>query len=313
MDGLSKTESAGGIGSPLPEVRVFAFGRKGYAFAAANLAASIKRWAPNVKVILHAEKRWLAHYREHHFDYFDGIIELDHKDYTSIGRLDPGRLKSRLYDHLPIGEFLYLDADCLCLKNIEPFLRALQKDPRCYIAEVVSKGTAEAKLEYCPWASPAKQAAKSGIGCDATFYGIQTSWAFIRKVPNDGAFFGRVKFNHDKTWRKDELDNRWGDSMPDELVYGFTCTELGHDPSWPREVMFYGNKLTVTTIDEIREGHYFMTQYGRIGKGGSVRPHYLDMYDKELVRIFNFFGQKHIFKLDMIGVDKYVDAYKYID
>lgn len=293
---------------PLPEVRIFAFGRKGYAFAAANLAASIKRWSPNVKVILHAQKDLLAHYREHHFDYFAGIVEMNPRDYTTFGRLDPGRLKSRLYDHLPIGEHLYLDADCIAVKDIVPLLRALQEDQRSYIAEVISRGRSTDKLEYCPWASPEKQGKK--LPEDAIIYGLQTSWAFIRKVPNDGAFFSEVKTTHDRRWTLSELDNKWGDSMPDELVYGFTCSKLGHDPSWPRNVMFYGNKLTATTLDEIRAGYSFMTQYGRIGKGGSVRPHYLDMYDKELVRIFNYFGEKHIFKLDYIAVDKYVDAYK---
>lgn len=307
-----RTNATGVERPPPPDIRIFAFGRKGYAFAAANLAASIKRWSPEVKIILHAESRWLDHYRDHHRDYFDGIIELQEKDYTSIGRLDPGRLKSRLYDHLPAGDHLYLDADCLCLKDIKPLLVALQKDGRNYIAEVVSKGTAESgQIEYCPWASPAKQGQKLPAG--SIVYGLQTSWAFIRKVPDDGAFFARVKHNHDRTWRKEELDHKWGDSMPDELVYGFTCSELGHDPSWPREVMFYGNKLIADTIDDIRFTSYFMTQYGRIGRGGSVRPHYLDMYDKEMVRIFNYFGQKHIFHLNMIGPDKYVDAYKLHD
>lgn len=303
------TTGAETLPPPLPDVRIFAFGRRGYAFAAANLAASIKRWNPKVKIILHSEKKWLEHWHAHHFTHFDGFIDLPDHAYTTFGRLDPGRLKSRLWDHLPIGEHLYLDADCMAVKDIAPLLKALQGDPRNYIAEVVSRGTVrDEKLEYCPWASPKKQGTKLPEG--STVYGLQTSWAFIRKTSEHDAFFDRVKFNHDRTWRKEDLDNKWGDSMPDELIYGFTCSELGHDPAWNRDVMFYGNKITHDTLDGIRSNYYLMTQYGRIGKGGSVRPHYLEMYDKEMVRVFNHFGQKHIFKLDFIAPDKYVDAYK---
>lgn len=291
----------------LPDVRIFAFGRKGYTFAAANLAASIKRWSPTVRVVLHAEKQWLAHYRGYHFGYFDEIIELQEVAYKSFGRLDPGRLKSRLWDHFTEGEHLYLDADCMCLKDIVPLLKQLQNDPREYIAEVVSRGNARSKeIEYCPWASPAKQGAKLPDG--ATVYGLQTSWAFIRKQ-GESEFYSRVKHNHDRTWLKSDLDNRWGDSMPDELIYGFTCSEMGLDPGGP-PIMFYGNKLTLDTLEDIRGQFYFMTQYGRIGKGGSVRPHYLEMYDREMTQVYNHWGERHIFKLNMIAVDKFVDAYK---
>ena len=295
---------------PLPDVHIFAFGRKGYAFAAANLAASIKRWSPSVRVILHAETIHLDHWREHHRTYFDAIEELEPRFYTNIGRLDPGRLKSRLYDILPEGEHLYLDADCMAVKDLRPLLSKLSTDPRPYIAEVVARGTAKDAIEYCPWASPAKQAAKLPEG--ATIYGLQTSWAFIRKTV-EGAerpFFDKVKTNHDRAFLPSELDNRWGDCIPDELSYGFTCSEMGIDPGGDRSVMFYGNKLTLDTLDAIRSDYFLMTQYGRIGKGGSVRPQYLDMYDKEMTRVFEHFGERHIFKLDMIAVDKWVDSYK---
>lgn len=291
---------------PLADVRIFAFGRRGYAFAAANLAASIKRWSRKVKVVLHAETKWTEHYFGHHYNYFDQIIPLAEHAYTTLGRLDPGKLKSRLWDHLPDGDHLYIDADCMALKDIAPVIAKLQADGRDYIAEVVSKGTPKDKLEYTPWASPAKQGAK---GVD-TIYGLQTSWAFIRKDSTRPEFFERVKHNHDRGWRREELDNKWGDSMPDELVYGFTCSEMGHDPSWSRDVMFYGNKVTHDTLDGIRMQYCLMTQYGRIGKGGSVRPLYLDMYDKEMTRVMAHFGEKHVFKLNYIAVDKYVDAYK---
>lgn len=294
----------------LPDVHVFAFGRRGYSFAAANLAASIKRWAPGVRIVLHAEMKWLEHWFAHHRNYFDVIDELPAHTYTNIGRLDPGRLKSRLYDLLPEGEHLYLDADCMAVKDIRPLLERLSKDPRPYIAEVVARGTSRDSIEYCPWVSPAKQAAKLPEG--ATIYGLQTSWAFIRKTAggDEKPFFDKVKANHDRTFLPSELDNRWGDCIPDELSYGFTCSQLGVDPGWDRSVMFYGNKITVDTLDDIRASYFLMTQYGRIGRGGSVRPHYLDMYDKEMVRVFAHFGERHIFNLNMIAVDKYVDAYK---
>lgn len=304
MPRKAKAKGAGdGPALTLPDVHVFAFGNRSYGFAAANLAASIRHHqTKDIRIVLHADEYATNQLRGEHRALFDEITGIPDDLFITNEILDPGKLKANIYGLLPAGDHLYLDADTMCIKDIVPLLEKLQADGRYYITEVVGKGTGE--VEYTAWASATKQRQRLREE-NAVVYGIQTSWAFVRKVKEAEKFFSRVKHHHKHTWKMYDLDKQWGYSMPDELIYGYTCAEQDYDPSWSRDVMFFGSKLGPMNIGEIRDQYYFMSQYGGAGNHRVVRPHYLEMYDKEMIRVFRQRSMRHYFKQSLIEEGKY--------
>jgi hypothetical protein len=280
--------------APMPSVSVFAVGARGYTFGAANLAASIAHYAPDVKVNLYTDGHFLHHLKPQHTALFASIVTIGPEHYTTAGKLDPGKMKCRIADLIMDDETMYVDADSIVVKDIRPLLRALQEDGREYITECLET--------YLPWASEAKVRAKIGKP-DAVIPPIQSSWAFIRKHK----FFSRVREVSDAGfWALSELDSKWGKSMPDELIYTTACAMEGRNPSWRNEMLF-GNKLGPDTVAKVREQYTMMTLYGNGGGRPHVRPMYIDIYDRVLHEVFKAKLMNHSFKSNYILTDKYLN------
>ena len=273
---------------------IFAVGKRGYTFGAANLAASIKHHAPDVVVDLYTDGAALKHLKPQHTDLFSSIVLIDEHNYTTLGKLDPGKLKCRVAG-LILGESsLFVDADSIAVKDIRPLLRALRDDGRDFIVEVLDG--------YNPWVSPDKVRTKVG-NLNAKVLPIQSSWFFLRK----GEFFDKVRELSDSGyWKIADLDHKWGKSIPDELILSTACALMENDPSWRGEMLF-GNKITAKTIDEVREQFSFITLYGN----GVGRPHvrdiYIGMYDRTLHDIYKAKMMNHSFKSSYILADKYLN------
>lgn len=280
----------------MPSVSIFAFGKRGYTFGAANLAASIRHYA-DVRVKLYTDGAFLDHLKPHLRLQFDKIIDLDEAVFTTDERLDPGKCKTRIYDLIEDDETLYIDADSIAVKDITPLLRQLQADGRFYITECIDG--------YLPWASE-KKVRKKLNDDTAKVHPIQSSWAFIRKCPEADKFFARVKTIFDaEVWTREELDHKWGKSIPDELVYTTACAMEGVDPSWDN-VMLFGNKISAQTIDEVKERFYFLTLYGNGGGRPHTRSIYLSMYDGIMHRLLRPAGHNHALKSNLVLADKYL-------
>jgi hypothetical protein len=293
MNGTTNSKGAAST-APMPSVSVFAIGAKGYTLGAANLAASIAHHAPDVRVKLYTDGNSLKHLKQQHLDLFHTITTIGNEHYMTDGRIDPGKMKCRIADLVQDDETVYIDADSIAVKDIRPFLLALASDGRDYITECIEG--------YLPWASAEKVRAKLGMD-DARIMPIQSSWAFIRKCD----FFDTVRRMCDEQlWKREELDHKWGRSLPDELIYTSACAARNVDPGWRNEMLF-GNKIVATTIDEVCEKFTMMTLYGN----GIGRPHvrdiYITMYDRILHDVFKARLMNHYFKSNYILHDKYLN------
>lgn len=293
-----------GAHSTPPALAVFAFGRPGYAYAAANLAVSTKHHTPQAKVHLYIARDLLTKMPDFHLRKFDSVTVLPEDSYTTGQNVDPGKLKCHLYEHLSEGPVLYVDADTLTLSDVQPLWDELTEGARWFVTDVADMGPPSGEVRYTPWASPKAIAEKIGNdGC--TVYGINTSWMFIDKRPGTEMFFNRVAEHHDgQTWKRSELDHQWGKSIPDELIYGTTCSELGINPSGPRP-MHFGHKYEVP-VSELSKRFVFQSLYGN-GRGKPlVNRRYLDLYDPYLKAWYQQAGGLHMFKLNTVLRDKYL-------
>lgn len=286
-----------------PRVVLLAFGKRGYGFGAANLAATIRHHTPQAHILLIADPKCLAQLQQFHRGLFTEISVLPTDRWMTGATLDPGKAKCHLRELLPDGPWLFIDADSIVLRDIAPLWDALVASGKAFACETLGSGRPDEAIEYTPWATPAAIAQRAGRD-GATVYGINTSWMFMAHAD---PFFERVADMFDgHLWRRDELIHKWGKSMPDELIYSTACTKMEVDPSWPRSV-FFGVDYSEKRLSDITEKYDMLTLYGN-GRGPRtyVKRRYIDMVDPYLQGVYKALGASHIFKVQMVLNDKYL-------
>jgi len=280
-----------------------AFGKRGYGFGAANLAATIRHHTPQSHILLIADPQCLSQLQPFHRGLFTEISVLPADRWMTGAIPDPGKAKCHLRELLPSGPWMFIDADSIVLGDIVPMWNDLLASGKVFACETLGSGPPTKEIEYTPWASPAAIAQRAGKD-GATVYGINTSWMFMADA---GPFFARVAEMFDgQLWRRDELIHKWGKSMPDELIYSTACTEMGVDPSWPRSV-FFGVDYSEKRLSDIADKYAMLTLYGN-GRGPRtyVKRRYIDMVDPYLAKVYKALGASHIFKVQMVLNDKYL-------
>src|SRR5678815_2003468 len=100
-------------------VFISAWGRRGYIYAAYNLAFSIKHFNRRLPVYLYCDEQLLKELLPDQVDVFDNIIPID-ISLLMQHQASPANIKTSAYDHLPFDYTLLLDVDALALQDLEP-------------------------------------------------------------------------------------------------------------------------------------------------------------------------------------------------
>ncbi len=278
-------------------VTLLAFGRRGYAAAAANMIASLRHHGYAGPINLHVGRalrpmvdEWISDSDCTKFELAD--------EYAN----DPGWCKVNLCNIFNGKDTLYLDVDGICLKDITPLVEKLRADGRCYLTSVIGKGVPGSAIGYFEWATPQKVVEMHDLASDAVLYGIQSSWAYFKR----GSFLETLSEQVLGAWNKwtiKDLKNTWGKGKPDELFYSIACTLMKHDPSFEHAV-FFGEGFDPLPV--IREKFYVLSLYG-VGRGrGSVPVRYVQCYEAEC-RTIELSGRFVMRKVDEIRRDKYAN------
>lgn len=163
----------------------------------------------------------------------------------------------------------------------------------------MGKGGVTDTIGYFEWSTPQKVAEMHDLK-DATFYGIQSSWAYFKRGDWLDSFSEQVLQAWDK-WTMRDLRNQWGKGKPDELFYSIACSIMGHDPSF-EHIVFFGKGFD--SLPEVRSKYYILSLYG-VGRGrGSVPPRHVESYDGEARTIGK---TRQMFKAELIRRDKYAN------
>lgn len=280
-----------------PSVTLLAFGRKGYAFAAANLVASLRHYGYGGDIHLFVDARC----RSVLPSWTEQMATL--KDLPKELGTDPCAIKLALPDLIE-GPTLYMDVDAVVVKDITPWMEELQKDGRPYITCVYGKGKDGEKIDYFVWATTVTAKVKHALRDDATFYGIQSSWAYMRPGEWLKEFRHQLVSIHQQ-WDIKDLRYKWGQTMPDELFYSLACTIMEHDPTWDGEPMFWGKGFD--SLPDIKQKHYAISLWGS-GKGKAAVPsRHVEKYDAVMRTVMRGQGRSHDLKSIYIRQDKYVD------
>ena len=100
---------------------LIAFGKRGYAFAAYNMAYSLKYFNKDLKICLFHDDKIMKHLTDQmplsDIDVFDDYVEIPQEILFSDGNLDPCLTKISMYDYLPYDYNLFLDVDGVALRE----------------------------------------------------------------------------------------------------------------------------------------------------------------------------------------------------
>ncbi len=270
-----------------------AFGRKGYIYAAFNMAVSIKHFNPSIKVALAFDREIFKYLTPEKIALFDELIEIP-KDCFFTHRIDPAKYKTSIYEFLPFDETLILDVDAMAFQDLQPFIDHLSKKESKVLTDVHGYGKVDvwASLEYM----------KEVFGVEVT-YPIQSSWMYVKKDSSE--FFKRVKENLSLI-DKSKI-TLWGGTIPDELVYQGTFAQMDIDPSIELKPLFFGNYYDVRSFTEISKEFYILSLYGNGVGRRETKQRYIDYYDRCMRIYCSSLGFRHDYKSAYIMQDKHLN------
>ena len=303
--------------TPSTGVVLLAFGKIQYYWAAFNLAFSIKKHSPNVRItvlfddVLKAISQCpeIVKYVEHF-----GDINAD--DITTNKKLDPGKIKVNLYKYLPYERNLYLDVDAVALKDIQPMIDELAQSGKDYISHTVGYHTIDKGRDFkeMQWAWADRMWAHFNLLPSYVMPAINSSMQWIVKGSQTEAIYRTAKdlyFNNPIETK--DLRMKWGGGQPDELYMNVALAIHGIDPALKAYTKNSGSEGGMIhfamqrglSYQDIINNYYLQSYYG--GAGFTPR-FYIDWLDRMLNADFKAIGSRHIYLISRIAQNKYADG-----
>lgn len=287
---------------------LIAFGKRGYAFAAYNIAYSLKYFNKDLKICLFHDDKIMKHLTDQmpisDIDVFDDYVEIPQEILFSDGNLDPCLTKISMYDYLPYDYNLFLDVDGVALKDVTPSLDNMIKSGGNYYTHIFDHWTIQQgnDNQHMVWAWPSEIWDHYGLSKDAKMPSTNSSIQFIKKCEKSKVFFDKLKENYKNKIPLERLRLKWGGGQPDELYLNVTLAQLG----WEKmdDVVFFGNSHSPLSLEKIEENYYILSIFG--GRG-FTRLMYIDWYDRILLKMFRANEKSHNFKVENIIKDKHAN------
>ena len=295
-------------------VVLFAFGKHHYYGAAYNLAYSIKRFSPSVKIALFVDDTSKAYgYANGLADLVDSINTIKPEHLQTGGKLDPGKLKVNLYEYLPFDNNVYLDVDAVALKDITPMLNELLGAKKDYISHTVGyhnikQGRAIPSMQWA-WADDIWQHFE--LKETDTLPAINSSIQFIRKGETAERLYASAKyFYENEPLPVNKLRMKWGGGQPDELYMNVALAKLGLDPAiiavgqtdGAENGYIHFAASRRLSFAEVTERFYLQSYYG----GQGFTPlFYIDWLDRLLKQWHREENKMHAHFINRITSNKY--------
>jgi hypothetical protein len=303
--------------TPSTGVVLLAFGKVQYYWAAYNLAFSIKKFNPTINIALIVDNKGKAFSQcpELH-NCIDYVNEIAQEDIYTSNKLDPAKLKVKLYNYLPYERNLYLDVDAIALKDIQPMIDELSQSGKEYISHTVGYHTIDKGRDFkeMQWAWADKIWSHYELAADTVMPAINSSMQWIVKGDYASAIYSKAQeLYFDNPIPLKDLRMKWGGSQPDELYMNIAMAILGVDPALKaydkiktsEGGMIHFAMTRGLTFQEITEKFYLQSYYG----GNGFTPiFYIDWLDRMLKADHQAVGKRHIYYIKRITENKFADG-----
>lgn len=276
-------------------IMLITFGRRGYSYAAYNLAFSIKFYNPAINITLYHDSQTFSHIKD---DCFDKKILLSDDQIAPNGFIDPCFLKTRLYDLCPYDETIFLDVDALCFKDIQPIfddMNGVDYMTHIYDSHTIDKGR---DFPEMIWAWCDEIWSHFNMKDTDILPATNSSIQYFRKGKKCKALWDQVKANYANKIPLNKLRSHWGGTQPDELYLNVALAQLGWDQH--KHYMFLGDKHSKLSLKEIEENYYFLSIYGGRGYTKLVYTQWYDRIRQKKLKTH--------YKVDQIINDKHCNT-----
>ena len=303
--------------TPSTGVVLLAFGKVQYYWAAYNLAFSIKKHSPNVRItVLFDDVLKAISQCPEIVKYVEHFGDINPADIYTNKKLDPGKVKVNLYKYLPYDCNLYLDVDAIALKDIQPMIDELSQSGKDYISHCVGYHTIDKGRDFkeMQWAWADRMWAHFNLLPSYVMPAINSSMQWIVKGSQTEAIYRTAKdlyFNNPIAIK--DLRMKWGGGQPDELYMNVALAIHGIDPALKAYTKNSGSEGGMIhfamqrglTYQDIINNYYLQSYYG--GAGFTPR-FYIDWLDRMLNADFKAIGSRHIYLISRIAENKYADG-----
>lgn len=280
-------------------VTLLAFGRRGYAIAAANMVLSLRHHGYRGRINLHCTEG------------MEAMIDDATKQEVLMRGLsndiarDPGRCKVMLPTLIRDAATLYLDVDGIAMKDVTPLVEQLMLDERPILAQAAAPYVvgAGARPQGHWWVAPKTMIERHGLKDGDRIHAVNTSAVWLRK----GEALDKVQVEMIRAhaaYSTRDLVHKWGGVIPDELCLSAACAVLGLDPAMPSAACFF-DRAPARAID-VAQSAYVLPLYGSRHSSGCTSEHKKQLYDGQ-IRIMR--GRKDASQY----ASRHVMAHKFID
>ena len=303
--------------TPSTGVVLLAFGKVQYYWAAYNLAFSIKKHSPNVRItVLFDDVLKAISQCPEIVKYVEHFGDINPADIYTNKKLDPGKVKVNLYKYLPYDCNLYLDVDAIAIKDIQPMIDELSQSGKDYISHCVGYHTIDKGRDFkeMQWAWADRMWAHFNLLPSYVMPAINSSMQWIVKGSQTEAIYRTAKdlyFNNPIEIK--DLRMKWGGGQPDELYMNVALAIHGIDPALKDYTKNSGSEGGMIhfamqrglSYQDIINNYYLQSYYG--GAGFTPR-FYIDWLDRMLNADFKAIGSRHIYLISRIAENKYADG-----
>lgn len=295
---------------------LLAFGKRGYGFAAYNLAVSIRAFNSTIPICIYKDDIAFSQVEESKMSVFTEVREIPSEILYNDGKLDPGYAKVNLYNLYPYDLNLYLDVDSLCLRDVAPLFEIMEKkvsSGEYFFTHIIGTHSLEKDgrdFKAMQWAWADDIWGHFNLKPNDVFYATNSSYQIVRKGKLANKFYDQIRKNYANPIPVDKLRMKWGGGQPDELYMNAALCQLKIPAQMDTDVMFFGGDLN-HTFTEIESKFYFLSMYGAGASNVSTtRIKYRDWYDRLLRQHFQKLGQEHIYKSQYIMSEKHANKRK---
>ena len=280
---------------------ILALKKSAYYQAAFNLALSIKHYNNNINITLISDGGHINHYRPENYGAFDWIKEIAPEHYNDQYGFSPALAKINIFKYSTYDNTLYIDADSLCLQDLQPLMDKLISLDGNFYSNVLGEGGINDDILYQAWATNEKLWEYFKLDKEQKIFTFNTTWFYFNK--DSKPLLENVLYNYHKGFNRDDLKNKWGGTLPDELFFYGTMAQKKINPKVDFSVCFFGDTISNKTLTELQTENYLFTLFG--GRT-TIRLVYKEWYDRLCNVYCRAKGLMHYFKAHGILQGKHV-------
>lgn len=288
-------------------VIIYAFKKSAYGKLAWNLAVSIKFHSPGIPVAVIHDGQPFAHLQEWQMKFFDYQILMDKSDLYEGLKFSPGKGKLSGYKYFPFDENIIIDADSICINDVNILFDKCTKD---FHAQTVGVWDQDAVDWTCQWMRLNFVKETFALPEKYNIYEINSSFMYVKKGPVCEALYKQAIENYHTGLSHPKL-RPWGGGFPDELAWDVAFAQCGIHPQfdYQKELSNDNQEPIYFSTNFTNDWGYVMNKYAFIGYFGD--RHFTDsslqkQYDRLMTAYGNHFGFTHWFKMHQLMKEKHV-------